>query len=712
VPDVRPLPIARIGLWLLACLVPAFAASAHDQSYGFVWANEPTAASYTPGSTYAYNDSGRTPRIARTGTGEYRVTFPSLSGLGSTFGNVQVSAYGSTGHYCKIASWSGDDVAVACFDSAGIPADTRYTVLYLVPDYHDNPYAFALAHQPSTLSYAPARSYNAGGGGLVLAIRVGVGRYALSWTGFGATGSGRTHAQVTAYGSGNARCRLDDWIDDSALVSCFDATGTPVDSQYSVLYWRPGASDDGLAFAWASEEVTGSYPPSSCCSYNAGGGTITATRDFPGVYRMTWAGMSGIGTNGGHIQVSAVGPYGGGDSRCKVSSWGPDTAVILCFDAAGSPLDVDYNVLFLKPPKKVWTQEYAYAHADQPTSALYTPDPLGSYHQLEGEIEISRSGPGVYSVHFDRFGAYADGGNVQVNAHGFGNDYCKVASWTSDTVDVRCFDGTGVASDTRFDVMYLKSHSQPTGVAYAWANVPQSASYTPDPDYSYNPAGGAITATRSSPGVYLMQWAGYGSLVGGHPKVTAYGTSNRRCQIGSWATDTVAVRCFDSAGNSADSAYSILYLLPDPNDDGLAFAWANEATSPSYTPSLFYSFNSGDGGVTVESLVPGRYTVTFDGFARRGLGFLYGHAQVSAYGSTDRRCAAGFWGIPPGGSEAVVQVTCHDMSGAVADAQYNVLFLKPVALPEPDAALMLASGAALLAMLARRTRAGRLVPAS
>ena len=92
------------------------AASAADS--GFAWSNISNSAlsvPYTPNPLYAYNSTGGTITITRTGTGLYTVTF---FGLGAANGgNVQVSSFNSamTNKYiAKIISWnsSGSDFIV------------------------------------------------------------------------------------------------------------------------------------------------------------------------------------------------------------------------------------------------------------------------------------------------------------------------------------------------------------------------------------------------------------------------------------------------------------------------------------------------------------------------------------------------------------------------------------------------------------------------
>ncbi|HET6468327.1 MAG TPA: hypothetical protein VFG43_08120 [Geminicoccaceae bacterium] len=104
---------------------------------GFVWANNPTAASYTPSATYAHNDSGGAVTITRSASGTYLVRFAGLGANGPAGGHVQVTGYGSDNRECKIVGWGSAavdfTVNVRCFDAAGAAADSRFTALVLWP---------------------------------------------------------------------------------------------------------------------------------------------------------------------------------------------------------------------------------------------------------------------------------------------------------------------------------------------------------------------------------------------------------------------------------------------------------------------------------------------------------------------------------------------------------------------------------------------------
>lgn len=114
----------------------------------YVWANNasPTiGVPYTPSPTYSYNAVGRSQAnsITKTSTGAYNVTCkgvgggPLFSGSGSwgPGGHVQVSAYGFTPNTCHVGSWGtgGPDfsASVFCHNSAGVPADTQFDLLFV-----------------------------------------------------------------------------------------------------------------------------------------------------------------------------------------------------------------------------------------------------------------------------------------------------------------------------------------------------------------------------------------------------------------------------------------------------------------------------------------------------------------------------------------------------------------------------------------------------
>lgn len=102
--------------------------NARTGDFAYVWANNPSAASYTPNTLYSYSSSGGAITITRVGVGHYRVAF---SGLSLNRGHVQVSKYGAGAGTCHVEEWFGGSVWVLCYNAAGAAADSTYTVMFV-----------------------------------------------------------------------------------------------------------------------------------------------------------------------------------------------------------------------------------------------------------------------------------------------------------------------------------------------------------------------------------------------------------------------------------------------------------------------------------------------------------------------------------------------------------------------------------------------------
>jgi hypothetical protein len=138
------------------------------------------------------------------------------------------------------------------------------------------------------------------------------------------------------------------------------------------------------------------------------------------------------------------------------------------------------------------------------------------------------------------------------------------------------------------------------------------------------------------------------------------------CTVVSWGGAPnlfVSVVCFNRAGNPIDAKFNVLFLLPS---DHLAYAWANNSGSPSYTPSSSYSTNPSGGGITATRSGTGQYTMTWTG---AGGEFLDGgDVQVTAYGGSNAQCNVIGWGTE------TVFVACFDPTGVPVDTLYDVFY--------------------------------------
>jgi hypothetical protein len=194
---------------------------------------------------------------------------------------------------------------------------------------------------------------------------------------------------------------------------------------------------------------------------------------------------------------------------------------------------------------------------------------------------------------------------------------CKVLSWITQSltvfVNLRCDTPQGVPANTRFTASYHRNIWPDMG-AYLFATQEQTPSYTADPMFSYNSAGGTNTIVRNGAGSYTvtlgnMAWQ---TAEKGNPIVTAVGNNSDYCSIAQWVTSgsniRVTVLCHTFNGALWDSKFLLSYSgsrVPAPFEWG-AFAWANNPTAAAYTPSTLYSDTSSEdlSGISESSARP------------------------------------------------------------------------------------------------------------
>lgn len=311
-------------------------------------------------------------------------------------------------------------------------------------------------------------------------------------------------------------------------------------------------------YVWAHSPTSASYNAgTSGYAFNRSGGAITITRQGEGTYTVRFAGLSAVLGTKSTVHVTG---YLAENSYCKPAGQKllNDVIHIKCFDAAsGRPSDAYYTVYITKR-----YGDLAFAYASQPTGTNYAP-PGSASHNPAGAIRVFRNGVGSYTVRFTGLGSRlsANGGHAQANAIGTGAQHCKVGGWGGSpdlVVNVFCYSRAGALKDVKFNVFFATPNPS---LAYAWANSPASASYSPSPFYRSNPSGGAVTITRSGVGRYAVTWSGLALLDGGDVQVTAYGGGNIVCKVEGWGPQTVGVRCFNPGTNAlVDSQFDIMYF--------------------------------------------------------------------------------------------------------------------------------------------------------
>ncbi|MEV6601477.1 hypothetical protein AB0M36_32190 [Actinoplanes sp. NPDC051346] len=265
--------------------------------------------------------------------------------------------------------------------------------------------------------------------------------------------------QVTAYGSDAAYCKIQSWAPSGTsqrvLVRCLDHHGAPTDSQFTLSYTnRAGTGGSPMAYVFANQPTTASYTPPANYQYNSTGATNTITRSATevGVYTVN---APGIGTAGGHVQVTA---YGTGREWCTAWNWlasgTAERVQVRCYSATGAPADSRFTMSFVKNGNILGTgvccnsdgHPTSYLFASNPTAASY--EPVAAYRFLSGTSRITRLAAGRYQVNY---GWAAAPGAVNVTTVGGGGARCKVESYVSaEVATVACHTTGGAPVDATF----------------------------------------------------------------------------------------------------------------------------------------------------------------------------------------------------------------------------------------------------------------------
>jgi hypothetical protein len=343
-------------------------------------------------------------------------------------------------------SVTGSDQSLAPDGEPGMESiDARASA---VAHYADG---YAWANSATSPSYTPSAfwSFNSTGGAITI-TRQGAGTYAVRFAGLSAALGSKSTVHVTGYAAANTYCKpaAQKLLNDVVNIKCFDASsGRPADAQYTVHITKRYGD---LAFAYASQLTGTNYAPPASASHNPAG-AIRVFRNAVGNYTVRFSGFgSRLTANGGHAQAVALGT---GAQHCKIGSWGgsPDLSVnVLCFSRAGALKDVKFNLFFATPNPNL-----AYAWASSPTTASYSANTFYRSNPTGGNVTITRSGVGRYTVAWAGL-ALLDGGDVQVTAYGGGNIVCKVENWGGSSAAVRCFNpATNALADSMFDIMFF-----------------------------------------------------------------------------------------------------------------------------------------------------------------------------------------------------------------------------------------------------------------
>jgi len=218
----------------------------------YVWAFDAQSSSYDAVSSYSWNSTGGGITITHApGTGNYWVEFSDQDMSGGT---VEVTAYGSSSSYCKVTSWGGNTAGVKCFDGAtGEPIESNFDLLFNSKQPNGTPSSSYLwADQPTASSYHPSSNYALGlinvdysSNASVISTaptitRRATGLYSVTFPDMAADRSFPFTVKVTGYGSDSDTCKAWDWSiigsDANVEVTCWDASGNPIDAFYTITF--------------------------------------------------------------------------------------------------------------------------------------------------------------------------------------------------------------------------------------------------------------------------------------------------------------------------------------------------------------------------------------------------------------------------------------------------------------------------------------------
>ena len=277
--------------------------------------------------------------------------------------------------------------------------------------------------------------------------------------------------------------------------------------------------------------------------YNGTGGAVSTSKLGTGQYLVEFAGHVASGSN---AQVTA---YGNAATQCKLltTPLGSSSYVrwyVLCYDAAGTLTDSPFNIVTENTSGGGEFGAYLFATG----SSTYH-----SWNSSGGTNTVTNTSTGLYTVTMP--GMPSSNAAVHVTATGANANRCKITSWGTGSVGVRCYNASGALANTSFSVSYrsIGLIRQKIG-GHAWINngtVPSiyaaaRSTCWANPPFSVTPVGSDIDVTLPQ-----SDWApGHWSNV--MPIVTAYGSNANHCKVTFWNvvgdTTTARVRCFNNAG--------------------------------------------------------------------------------------------------------------------------------------------------------------------
>ncbi len=352
--------------------------------------------------------------------------------------------------------------------------------------------------------------------------------------------------------------------------------GGSIDSQ------EQAASANG-AYGWAAGLTFGDVATNHV--FNSAGGAVTVTNTSQGNYTAKFFGLqTRIPSGSGYPMVTGRGPDA---TRCKVRNWRRHTDSIQvdvrCNNVSGQAWNAPFFVSVYDRSTNLDSGAYAVVILSTTSPAIDTPRSWTS----GGAMSVQRQAAGLYRVFMP--GASKGEGAALVSAIQNNGNHCKVhdliAGLTDATVQVACYNSSGVRVDESFVVDFIGGHGRTPGVNAFIHTLSSSGATAPNKTGSFSDMEATVSTARPNAGTPFASFNGTGSYTTWFPRirpfndtywhVTATGTDSTFCKPalfpaatdGSTPTGTkIGVSCFNNSGALTNARYFhyMGFDLPNP----------------------------------------------------------------------------------------------------------------------------------------------------
>jgi len=314
-----------------------------------------------------------------------------------------------------------------------------------------------------------------------------------------------------------------------------------------------------IAFAHANQPTSASY--SVTTKYNRGGGTVIGKRISKGNYLIEFNG-SNFSKPRVNFQVSAI----GSSASCSLGQWEQSKISVFCYDRSGSSFDSQYTITISEVGAKSSATTIIYGVAGDPLStdpySLYGPTSYGIGFSSPNSI---RTAVGQYTV--TAYNVSMESSIIHVGALDGQDAVCNAHSWVRFSIDIRCYDSSGEATNATFAVVAIQVINFGDGIpretaAFVFGTQPSTALYLPQIQHYYNAGNQSVKIFRLSIGQYLIEFRGLDNEPGneiGLPLATS-ASVNSNCLIESWDRAAAVVRCRTPVGLPVDSRFLLQYF--------------------------------------------------------------------------------------------------------------------------------------------------------